>query len=174
MFFLTEARAELQRRAGGPYVQNLDHNYSLSAAERAYLMGLGVPGAVLDGWLAAMNARRDIQADTSARNYVRNNTDYNGKIRNPVLTMHTIVDPLVTVTNENAYAELNAAANREELLFQTYTSGVGHCAFTGPQILTAVGAIDAWVRTGSRPTVASFPAPLGFVPGFAPPPMLQP
>ena len=174
MFFLTEARSELQRRAGGPYVQNLDQSYSLSAAERTYLMGLGVPGAVIDGWLAAMNARRDIQADTSARNYVRNNTDYNGKIRNPVLTMHTIVDPLVTVTNENAYAETIAAANREELLFQTYTSGVGHCAFTPQQILTAVGAIDVWVRTGVRPTNASFPAALGFVPGFVPPPMLQP
>ncbi len=174
MFFLTEARAELQRRAGGPYVQNLDQSYSLSAAETTYLMGLGVPGAVIDSWLAAMNARRDIQADPSARNYVRNNTDYNGKIRNPVLTMHTVVDPLVTVTNEAAYAELNAAANREELLFQTYTSGNGHCAFTGPQILTAVGAIDSWVRTGVRPTAASFPAALGFVPGFVPPPMLQP
>jgi hypothetical protein len=137
-------------------------------------MGLGVPGAVIDSWLTAMNERRDIRADRSARNYVRNNTDYNGKIRNPVLTMHTIVDPLVTVTNEAAYAELNAAANREELLFQTYTSGNGHCAFTGPQILTAVGAIDAWVRTGVRPTAASFPAALGFVPGFVPPPMLQP
>lgn len=174
MFFLTEARAELQRRAGGPFVQNLDHNYSLTAAERIYLMGLGVPGAVIDNWLASMNARRDIRADRSARNYVRNNTDYNGKIRNPVLTMHTVVDPLVTVTNEAAYAELNAAQNKEELLFQTYTSGVGHCAFTGPQILTAVGAIDAWVRTGVRPTAASFPAALGFVPGFVPPPMLQP
>ena len=174
MFFLTEARAELQRRAGGPYVQNIDHNYSLTAAERTYLMGLGVPGAVIDNWLATMNGRRDIRADRSARNYVRNNTDYNGKIRNPVLTMHTVVDPLVTVTNEAAYAELNAAQNKEELLFQTYTSGVGHCAFTGPQILTAVGAIDAWVRTGVRPTAASFPAALGFVPGFVPPPMLQP
>ena len=174
MFFLTEARAELQRRAGGPFVQNLDHNYSLTNAEKAYLAGIGLPTPVVDAWLAQMNARRDIQADKSARNYVRNNTDYNGKIRNPLLTMHTIVDPLVVVPNEEAYAELNAAANREELLFQTYTSGIGHCNFTGPQVLTAVGAIDSWVRTGVRPTVASFPAALGFVPGFAPPPLLQP
>ncbi|HEX6047427.1 MAG TPA: hypothetical protein VFZ22_23250 [Pyrinomonadaceae bacterium] len=174
MFFLTEARAELQRRAGGAFVQNLNHNYSLTDAEKAYLAGIGLPTPVVDAWLAAMNARRDIQADPSARNYVRNNTDYNGKIRNPLLTMHTIVDPLVTVTNENAYAELNAAAGKQDLLFQAYTNGVGHCAFTGPQILTAVGAIDAWVRTGVRPTAASFPAALGFNPGFVPPPMLQP
>ena len=86
--------------------------------------------------------------------------------------MHTIIDPLVTVTNESAYAETVTAAGREELLFQTYTSGVGHCAFTGPPILTAVSAIDLWVRTGVRP--ASFPPALGFVNDFVPPPMLQP
>ena len=172
MFFLTEARAELQRRAGGGFVQNLDQSYSLSDAERAYLIGIGVPGAVIDSWLAAMNARRDIAAKPSARNYVRNNTDYNGKIKNPVLTMHTIIDPLVTVTNESAYADLVTAAGREELLFQTYTSGLGHCAFSGPQILTAVSAINFWVRTGVRPT--SFPPELSFVNDFVPPPMLQP
>jgi hypothetical protein len=173
-FFLTEARAELQRRAGGPYVQNLDHNYSLTTAEKAYLAGLGVPPAVVDGWLAQMNARRNIAADPSARAYVRNNTDYNGKIRKPVLTLHTAIDPLVVVSNESAYATLIDATNREELLFQTYTNANGHCNFTGPQILTAVGAIDVWVRTGVRPTAASFPGGLGFNNAFVPPPMLQP
>ena len=173
-FFLTEARAELQRRAGGPYVQNLDHNYSLTAAERAYLAGLGLPTPVVDGWLAQMNARRNIAADPSARNYVRNNTDFNGKIRKPVLTLHTAIDPLVVVPNENAYAETVAAANRQDLLFQTFTNANGHCNLTGPQILTAVGAIDLWVRTGVRPTNAQFPAALGFNSAFTPPSMLQP
>ncbi len=173
-FFLTEARAELQRRAGGPFVQNLDHNYSLTAAEMAYLASLGLAGRVVDGWLAQMNARRNIAASPKARNYVRNNTDYNGKIRNPVLTLHTAIDPLVVVSNEAAYAELIASANKEDLLFQTYTNANGHCNFTGPQILTAVGAIDLWVRTGVRPTNAQFPAALGFNQAFVPPPLLQP
>ena len=169
-FFFTEARAELQRRAGGPIVQNLDQNYTLTAAEKAYLAGLGVPGPVVDAWLAQMNARRNIEADPSARNYVRNNTNFNGKIRNPILTVHTIIDPLLVVANESAYAELIAATGREELLFQTYTTGVGHCNLTGPQILTAVNAIDLWVRTGVRPTPALFPAALGFNQAFVPPP----
>ena len=173
-FFLTEARAELQRRAGGSFVQNLDQQYSLTAAERTYLAALGLPAAVVDGWLAQMNARRNIAADPSARNYVRNNTDYSGKIRKPVLTMHTIIDPLVVVANEAAYAELVAAANKQDLLFQTYTTAVGHCNLTGPQVLTGVGAIDSWVRTGVRPTAASFPAALGFNPTFVPPSPLQP
>ena len=168
-FFVTEARAELQRRAGGPFVQNLDQNYTLTDAEKAYLAGLGVPTPVVDGWLAQMNARRDIEADAAARNYVRNNTDFNGKIRHPILTVHTIVDPLLVVANESAYAELNAAKGKEELLFQTYTTGVGHCNLTGPQVLTAIGAIDLWVRTGVRPTTAQFPAGLGFNSAFVPP-----
>lgn len=173
-FFLFEARAELQRRAGGPFVQNLDHDYSLTAAEKAYLAGIGLPTAVVDAWLAQMNARRNIQAAPNARNYVANNTDYTGKVKHPVLTMHTIIDPLVVVANESAYAELIASQDREELLFQSYTTGIGHCSFTGPQILTAVGAIDLWVRTGVRPTNAQFPAALGFNQAFVPPPMLQP
>ena len=168
-FFFTEARAELQRRAGGPIVQNLDQHYELTAAEKAYLAGIGLPTPIVDAWLSQMNARTDIEAKQSARNYVRNNTDFNGKIRNPILTMHTIIDPLLVVANESAYAELNASAGKEELLFQTFTTGVGHCNLTGPQVLTAIGAIDTWVRTGVRPTNAQFPNGLGFNQAFVPP-----
>jgi hypothetical protein len=173
-FFLTEAKAELQRRAGGPFTQNLNQNYSLTNTEKAYLVSLGIPLAIIDSWLGQMNARRNIDALPAARNYVRNNTDYNGKIKNPVLTIHTVIDGLVVVANTSAYAELIASTGRQDLLFQTYTNGNGHCNFTGPQILTAVNAIDGWVRTGVRPTAASFPAALGFVPGFVPPPFPQP
>ncbi|HEY6244120.1 MAG TPA: hypothetical protein VIX17_09250 [Pyrinomonadaceae bacterium] len=169
-FFFTEARAELQRRAGGPFVQNIDQNYELLPAEKAYLASIGLPTPVVDAWLAQMNARRDITADPSARNYVRSNTDYNGKIRHPVLNMHTIIDPLLPVANESAYAELVASQGKEDLLFQTYTTGIGHCNLTGPQVLTGIGAIDLWVRTGVRPTNAQFPAPLGFNQAFVPPP----
>src|SRR4030095_14739184 len=69
-FFLTEARAELQRRAGGPFVQNLDQNYGLTNDEKAYLASIGLPSPVVDAWLAQMNARRNIQASPAARNYV--------------------------------------------------------------------------------------------------------
>ena len=150
-------------------MQNVDQTYDLLPAEKAYLAGIGLPTPVVDAWLAQMNARPMIEAKQSARNYVRNNTDFNGKIRNPILTVHTIIDPLLVVANESAFRELNASAGREDLLFQTFTTGVGHCNLTGPQILTSIGAIDAWVRTGVRPTAASFPAPLGFNSAFVPP-----
>lgn len=166
-----EGLADLQIRAGGPVVQNLNHNYTLTVAEKAYLAGLGVNA---DAILALMNARRDISAPPAQRNFLQRNADYNGKIKGPVLTLHTIVDEIVPVSNESAYAATNAAAGKQDLLFQTYTNGVGHCNFTGPQIFLSIFAMDSWVQTGVRPTAASFPPALGFVPGFVPPPFPQP
>ena len=67
-----------------------------------------------------------------------------------------------------------AAAGRSNGLYQAFTSGQGHCNFTGPQLLTAVSALNQWVATGTRPTAATFPAALGFLPGYTPPPWPQP
>lgn len=174
MFFATEARAELERRAGAAFIQNLDRNYDLTPAERAYLNGFGIPSIVIDSWLQTMNASRTISPPNFSRNYVEHNANYNGKIKHPVLTMHTVVDPLVTVSQEYEYAQTVAKAGRGHLLKQTYTNGNGHCSFTGPQLITAVNAINSWVTSGNTPPDSGFPAAIGFVPGFVPPPMNQP
>lgn len=166
MFFATEARAELERRAGGPVAQNLTHVYTLSAADKAYLALFGVNA---DALLAQMNGGRTIAAKPSARNYVEHWADFSGKIKQPVLTLHTQTDSLVPPSHESAYATTVATAGRSALLAQTFTSGIGHCNFTGPQLLTALGALDNWVATGTAPTAATFPAALGFLPGFVPP-----
>jgi pimeloyl-ACP methyl ester carboxylesterase len=174
MYFVMEARAELERRTGGPVIQNLDREYSLTVAERAYLAGFGLTAPVVDAWLAAMNGQRIAEAPKFSRNYVEHNADYSGKIKGPVLTMHTIVDPLVAVSHAHRYRETVEAAGREARLKQAYTTGNGHCSFTGPQLLTAIAAINAWVETGEKPTDAAFPAALGFSQAFVPPPMNQP
>lgn len=174
MFFATEARSELERRAGGPVVQNLNRNYNLTAAERGYLNALGVPSAVIDGWLATMNGRRNIDAGNEQRQYLRKNADYSGKLHNPVLTIHTQFDPLVTVSQEFEYGQTVGEAGRGDRLFQAFTNGNGHCNFTGPQLITAVNSINRWVATGVKPTAGDFPAAIGFLPGFVPPPMNQP
>lgn len=174
MFFTMEARSELERRAGGPIVQNLDRDYNLTAAERTYLISLGIPGAVIEGWLLQMNNSRIFEAPKFSRNYVEHYANYTGRIKHPILTMHTVIDPLITVAQEHEYAETIATAGRTRLLKQVYTNGVGHCNFTGPQLLTAVGSIRSWVETGMKPADTNFPSALGFVPGFVPPPMNQP
>lgn len=174
MFFATEARAELERRAHGPIVQNLNRNYSLTPAEFGYLMSLGVPPAIIHNWLVTMNAQRNVSAPHFSRYYVEQNATYSGGISKPVLTIHTAIDPLVTVSQERAYMDTVMAANHQSRLFQTYTDGNGHCNFTGPQLITAVNAINSWVITGVRPTQANFPAAIGFLPTFTPPPLNQP
>jgi hypothetical protein len=174
MFFATEARSELERRAGGAIVQNLDRNYTLTVTEKAYLMQIGLPTAAIDGWLTAMNARRNISAANASRKYLKRNANYSGEIENPILTIHTEYDPLVTVSQEFEYAQTVLSEHSGRYLFQTYTNGNGHCNFTGPQLITAVNAINDWVRTRTKPTAATFPAPLGFLPDFVPPPMNQP
>jgi hypothetical protein len=174
MFFATEARSELERRAGGAITQNLDRDYNLTVGEKAYLAALGVPSAAIDGWLASMNGQRNISAPNSSRRYLRRNANYSGEIENPILTIHTQFDPLVTVSQEYEYAQTVARQGNSRRLFQTYTNGNGHCNFTGPQLITAVNAINNWVRNRTKPTAATFPAAIGFLPDFVPPPMNQP
>ncbi len=174
MFFATEARAELERRAQGPIIQNLNRNYSLTPAETGYLMSLGVPPAIINNWLVAMNAQRNISAPHFSRFYLEQNANYTGRVGFPVLTMHTLVDPLVPVSHEFAYAQTVGATGHGSRLFQTYTDGNGHCNFTGPQLITAVNQINQWVITGTRPTQANFPAAIGFLQNFTPPPLNQP
>jgi hypothetical protein len=171
MFFVTEARAELERRARGPVAQNLTHLYSLAPADKAYLAALGVDA---DQLLASMNARRTFAAEPGPRNYVRQWADYSGRITKPLLTLHTQIDTLVPPSHESAYAATVAGAGGSGLLAQAFTSGVGHCNFTGPQLLTALAALDGWVATGVKPGAAAFPPALGFLPGFVPPAWPQP
>jgi pimeloyl-ACP methyl ester carboxylesterase len=166
MSLATEGRSVMERIAGDGVVQNLDHVYTLADDERAYLVGLGVD---TDALLAAMSARR-YAARPSARNRLLNFGDVSGQIGGPLLSMHTTVDGVVLTAHESVLKELVEGAGNGERLVQVFTNGVGHCAFTPPQLLTAVQAMDAWVRTGTRPDPAVFSAALGFVPGFVPPP----
>lgn len=170
-FFATEAGAELERRAGGPVAQNLTHTYGLTPAETAYLTSLGVDAEPL---LAAMNGQRTFSAPPASRNYVERYAELDGTIKKPVLTLHTEIDGLVPVSHESAYRETVEGAGNADLLFQAYTTGVGHCAFSPTQLVVTVNALDGWVETGVRPTNADFPAALGFEQSFVPPPWLQP
>lgn len=171
-FFATEGRAELERRAGGPVAQNLDHTYAVSAADRAHLAGLGIGGAQLDGYLAAMMSTRT-GVPRHSRHYVERFAEYSGRIRHPVLTLDTTVDALVAAAHISAYNATVAGARRSDRVVNAWTNGVGHCNFTPQQLVTAVRALERWVHTGRRPGPDAFPAAQGFVP-FSPPPWPQP
>jgi hypothetical protein len=173
-FFFTEARGELERRAGGPIVQNLDHHaYMILPGDRLYLNALGVTNSQIDAWLAEMNTT-DYSAPNASRHYLEQYADFTGRIKNPVLTMHTIIDTLVPVNHEAKYLQTVTAAGRAASLRQWYTNGTSHCGFTFQQIVAAVNALDAWVATGTPPAGPP-PAALGFMPAsYSPPAWPQP
>lgn len=166
LYFATEARAELERRAGGAVSQNRTHSYSLTGGEQAYLASIGVNAELL---IQQMNARTTFSADPSARQYVERYADYTGRIRGPVLTLHTVHDALVPPANEARYRETVTAAGRDAGLVQVFTNGVGHCAFTGEQLVTVVAAMQYWLQSGTPPPAGIFPEAFGFVPGYEPP-----
>ena len=93
MFFTTEARAQAERKMGGPATQNLDHRYRLSSDDRTYVASLG---ADPDALLADMNAHRIYAADRGARRYMQRFGGLTGALEKPVLTIHAIHDGLAT------------------------------------------------------------------------------
>jgi hypothetical protein len=164
-FFFTEARAEAERRAGGPYVQNVTHSYSLPASEQAYLAMLGFNAGPV---LAAMNASERFSGKQSARNYMSHYATFTGKLSDPVLTIHTKWDTLVPWPHESAYAETVAAAGASDLLVQASTNGLGHCNFSPSEIGAAVALLESWVETGVKPSAATLAA-FGLDPISTPP-----
>jgi pimeloyl-ACP methyl ester carboxylesterase len=166
-------RYELEARAGGPAAQNANHVYSLSDADRARLMGLGMTDAEMDDLLATMNGMANIEARRSARQYLKR-FDPSGRIISPVLMLHNIEDPLAIVQSTQVYYEKVASQGREDLLMRAYTDRPGHCNVTPVQVLAMFEAMESWLDTGTTPGAEAFPTDLGFVLDFEPEPWPQP
>jgi pimeloyl-ACP methyl ester carboxylesterase len=165
--FMVYGRAEVEVRANGNPAQNIGRVYSLSEDEITYLEGLGVDA---EGLLAEMNSHTTIAADPNARNYVKNNGDLTGRIRRPVLTMHTKYDVLTPVEVQGVYRDMVESAGSVENLVQVYTEGLQHCDFTPQQVLALVQAMEYWLESGNPPDAGFFPESLGFDNGFTPGP----
>ncbi len=165
MWRATEVRARLETEYRGRVAQNLDHVYALTAGEKAYLAGLGVNA---DSLLAEMNARTDIDADHSARVRMER-WSVDGRLRRPLLTMHSAFDGLARTENESAFLADVEQARAEDSLVQVFTSAPGHCSFSTTQLLDTLAAMEHWLNTGDRPGAASFPAADGFAVGYVPP-----
>ena len=174
LYFAFAVRAELERRAGGPVAENEGREYTLSDVDKVYLEGLGVDA---DALLAQMNGMTNITSARNARNYAAHYFDPSGDIRRPVLTVHTTGDAIAPPNHESAYVAAVEQLGNGDLLMQQFTAGYtlsgnavnGHCTFTSAQNVAGIDAMASWLDTGDRPE-ALFPAALGFLPGFVPPP----
>lgn len=154
MYFATEARAELDRRAGAPVARtDIYEDFTLSDEDVAFLESLGIDA---ESMLDEVNALKTNPTTADSRQYIRDFADYTGEISDPVLTLHTTIDGLVPVEHEAAYRETIEAAHNQRLLFQVYVDDVGHCTFTGEELLASADAIADWAIDNNRPRRGDF------------------
>jgi len=106
-------------------------------------------GLNLDADLAVLTAGAATTADPAAVARMEATSVPSGRVQMPVLSLHTIADPLVPVQHENAYRLAVTSAGRGALLRQAFVARTDHCTFTPAELVAAVHALDHRVATGS-------------------------
>jgi hypothetical protein len=84
-------------------------------------------------------------------NGVANVPVVNGTPGIPVLTLHDLGDLFVPFSMEQIYANRVAANGQSDLLVQRAIRGVGHCDFTGLELVRGFTDLVRWVEQGVRP-----------------------
>jgi pimeloyl-ACP methyl ester carboxylesterase len=166
MLWATQQREANEAWARGPFVQNLDHTYTLKPEEKTYLSSLGVKP---DELLRKMISRAPIVTCTPCRDFAYRFATVRGALTKPVITLHTTDDGLADISNEGDYRAGVDVWGSPNYLAQAFVKGVGHCAFTATQLLTALAAMEKWLDIGVRPDASSFPDAQGFDNSFVPP-----
>lgn len=132
---------------------------------------------------AALNAGvARYAADPQAVADFARDTDPDGRIPVPVLTVHGIGDPIAFVELEHQFRRTMQAAGAAERLVQTFTDDSEHSYLSDPVYPALLGALLEWVERGRRPTPASvasrcielqaaWGAGCRFRPDYEPPPL---
>jgi pimeloyl-ACP methyl ester carboxylesterase len=107
--------------------------------------GLGLTGADLDA-----NVRR-VSPDTSLYEAYEETRPLSGKIKRPLLTLHTTGDLVVPVVSAQALQRAVNSAGKGDLLVQRLIRSTGHCTFSGAEQARAFEDLVKWVRIGERP-----------------------
>ncbi|MGI8329275.1 DUF6351 family protein [Actinomadura scrupuli] len=145
-------RQEAETRAGGNMSWNtgIDYRRQLAASvDRDEVEALyRTAGLDLQADLKTLNSAPRISADRPAAEYMRRNVAFGGRLRIPLLTVHTTGDGLVPVQHERAYGDVARVSGSAGLLRQTYVHAAGHCLFTPAETLAALGSLEQRIATG--------------------------
>jgi pimeloyl-ACP methyl ester carboxylesterase len=151
--FEFQYRAELEKRAGGNPSWNtgVDYAHQLAiSADTAEVTALyRAAGLDLGADLRTLNAGTRITADPNAVAYLDRFISFDGNLKLPVLTMHTIGDGLVIPQDETAYADVVRAAGKQDLLRQLFVHRAGHCAFSAAEIIAAIKVLVVRLDSGT-------------------------
>ncbi|MBC5764977.1 hypothetical protein [Ramlibacter albus] len=112
--------------------------------------GVQYTGSADDAWLNRAVAR--YVADPSAAATFANDTDPDGRIPVPVLTLHGIGDPTAFVELESVFRETMERAGTAGHLVQAFTGHNTHSYLADPVYLAAFEALERWTQGGAKPT----------------------
>ncbi len=93
---------------------------------------------------ASLNAGVErISSDGRARAYLDRFYQTTGDLQRPLVTLHTLYDPIVPFQHELIYQQLVAARGRSNYLTTIPVVRYGHCNFTGAEVMQGLGALIA-------------------------------
>ncbi len=75
----------------------------------------------------------------------------NGRIRRPVMSLHTLGELFVPFHMQQIYAERVAKKNKSRFLVQRAIRDTGHCGFDPSELVAAFDDLVVWVEDGVRP-----------------------
>lgn len=90
-------------------------------------------------------------ATPDATHYLEQYYEPNGQLRLPVLTLHTMRDPVVPFVHEAAYRTLVASQGKADLLVQRSMNRFGHCAITIAEQVTSLEQLVQWAEGAVGP-----------------------
>jgi dienelactone hydrolase len=157
--FVTPARFDIETATGGNPAWNTGVDYRrllARAADSPTVRALyREAGLDLNADLRSLTGSADTTADPGAVRRIFATSVPSGRVRMPVLTVHTTADQLVPVQHENAYRDAVTRAGRGALLRQAFVARQGHCNFTTAELVAAIHALEHRVATGRWDGVAT-------------------
>ncbi len=132
---------------------------------------------------AALNARvARYAADPAAIARLAADTDPNGRIPVPVLTVHAVDDPVAFVEMQHSFRETMRRAGTADHLVQTFTAHNEHSYLADPVYPALMSTLLDWSAGGAKPTPAqvaarcealgpTFGAGCRFLPDYEPRPL---
>jgi len=82
-----------------------------------------------------------VASDANARSYLRHFYQPTGKLRQPLVSLHTVFDPVVPFNHELVYLGLTTLAGHRQNLTILPTTSYGHCNFQPAEVLGAFGLL---------------------------------
>lgn len=132
--FYALIQKELMTRAGGNAFDNRNTLYQGSPDDG--LLNRGV---------------KRYPADPKAVEYLGKYYTPKAEPKIPILSLHTVYDPLVPAWQANAYGDMVRLNGDGALYVQRFVSRAGHCKFTPSETIHAFEDLVTWKEQGKRP-----------------------